>query len=51
MNLFIGDKKYKEEGLQLTQLDAACNFIENLSQDKLNRVDSEQSTTRCSTFK
>ena len=50
MNLFIGDKKYKEEGLQLTQLDAACNFIENLSQDKLNRVDSEQSTTRCSTL-
>ena len=42
MNLFIGDKKYKEEGHQLTQLNAACNFIETLSQDKLNRVDIDQ---------
>ena len=49
MNLFIGDKKYKEEGHQLTQLNAACSFIETLSQEKLNRVDIDQ-LTRSSTY-
>ena len=39
MNLFIGDKNYREEGIQLTQLFAACKFVENISPDNLIEID------------
>ena len=50
MNLFIGDKKLKEQGMQLTQLMASCEFTQNLSSDNLYEVDEEQFFKRCSTF-
>ena len=50
MNLFIGDKKYKEQGLQLTQLRASCEFIQKIGSDKLYEVDDELFFKRCSTF-
>ena len=49
MNLFLGDKKYKEEGFQLTQLNAACKFLENLCPDNLNGCDWATRSTRSST--
>ena len=49
MNLFIGDKKFKEEGLQLTQLMASCEFIKNISSEQLHGINEEQFIKRCST--
>ena len=42
MELFIGDKKNKEEGNQLAQLKGICNFVENMSIDKLYGVSQTQ---------
>ena len=50
MNLFIGDKKVKEEGLQLIQLFAACEFVEKISADKMNGIDNDQFLRRCNTY-
>jgi len=42
MELFIGEKKNKEEGNQLAQLKGICNFVENMSIDKLYGVSQTQ---------
>ena len=42
MSLLIGDKSYREEGHQLTQLFAACKFVENLTQDNLIEIDEKK---------
>ena len=42
MALFIGEKKYKEEGNQLVQLNGICNFVENMTINKLYGVDKVQ---------
>jgi hypothetical protein len=41
MELFIGDKKNKEDGSQLTQFLAMCQHIENLTTDKLREFTEE----------
>jgi hypothetical protein len=48
MELFIGDKKDKEEGSQLAQLTAICKFTENISANQLFGVTEEQFNRRCS---
>jgi len=50
MNLFLGDKKYKQQGLQLTQLMASCLFIQKIGSDELYDVDDELFFKRCVTF-
>ena len=47
MELFIGDKKDKEEGSQLAQLTAICKFTENISAKQLFGVTEEQFSRRC----
>ena len=42
MELFIGEKKNKEEGNQLVQLSGICNFVENMTINKLYGVDKAQ---------
>jgi hypothetical protein len=42
MALFIGEKKNKEEGNQLVQLSGICNFVENMTINKLYGVDKVQ---------
>ena len=49
MELFIGEKKHKEEGNQLAQLTAICQFAENITPDKLFGIDDEQFLKRCMT--
>ena len=49
MELFIGEKKHKEEGNQLAQLTAICQFAENITPDKLFGMDDEQFLKRCMT--
>ena len=49
MELFIGDKKNREEGSQLAQLTAICEFAENITPDKLFGIDDEQFLKRCMT--
>ena len=51
MELFIGEKKNREEGIQLVQLIATCQFAENISPDKLYGINSEQFYRRCSSVK
>ena len=51
MELFIGEKKNREEGIQLVQLMASCQFFENVSPDKLYGINDEQFYKRCSTVK
>ena len=50
MNLFIGDKKLKEEGLQLTQLIVSCEFTQKMNSYNLLEVDNDQFVKRCATF-
>ena len=47
MELFIGDKKDKEEGSQLAQLTAICKFTENITSKQLFGVTEEQFSRRC----
>ena len=49
MELFIGEKKLKEEGSQLAQLTAICKFAEKITPDKLFGIDNEQFLKRCMT--
>ena len=49
MELFIGDKKNREEGSQLAQLTAICEFAEKITPDKLFGIDDEQFLKRCMT--
>ena len=41
MKLFIGDKKNKEEGNELAQLEGVCLFIQNISSKDLYDVSDE----------
>ena len=50
MELFIGDKKNREEGNQLAQLTAICAFAENITPDKLFGMNEETNFKRCSTL-
>ena len=51
MELFIGEKKNREEGSQLAQLTAICEFAENITSDKLFGIDEDQFCKRCDTIK
>ena len=45
MELFIGDKENDSEGNQLAELLAICNFVENISWQKLLCVSEEEYNT------
>ena len=47
MILYIGDKKSKLEGNQLTQLLLACEFIANIKYSDLNEVTKEEYIEKC----
>ena len=47
MELYIGDLSCKEEGSQLMQLVALCDFIINLGYDKLHGITKEEFTRKC----
>ena len=49
MELFIGEKKNREEGNQLAQLKAICQFAESITPDKLIGINDEQFCRRCNT--
>ena len=41
MNLFLGSKKNKAEDNQLTQLFSICEFVQEITSEKLNDVTEE----------
>ena len=47
MELYIGEKRYKLEGSQLTQLLSACEFISNIKYSNLNNVTKEEYINNC----
>ena len=47
MELYIGDKKNKIEGSQLTQLSSICDYISDIKYTDLNDVDSEEYIKKC----
>ena len=51
MELFIGEKKNREEGSQLAQLTAICEFAQKITADKLFGINDEQFLKRCNTVK
>ena len=51
MSLFLGDKKNREEGNQLAQLIAICEFAEKITSDKLFNISDDQFIKRCQTSK
>ena len=51
MELFIGEKRNREEGIQLVQLMATCQFAQNVTPDKLYGINDEQFYRRCSSVK
>ena len=51
MELFIGEKKNREEGLQLAQLTGICEFAQKVTADKLFGINDEQFLKRCNTVK
>ena len=51
MELFLGEQKNREEGNQLAQLTAICEFAETITADKLFNISSQQFTKRCMTAK
>ena len=50
MELFMGEKKNREEGNQLAQLTAICEFAEHITPDKLYGMSEEKFVKRCSTI-
>ena len=50
LDLFLGTKKYQEEELYLTQLTAACEYVQNITAEKLQCINEEQFLKKCSTF-
>ena len=48
IDLYIGDLKNKEEGSQLTQLMALCDYICSLEAKDLLGVSNEEFTSKCS---
>ena len=51
MELFIGEKKNREERLQLAQLTGICEFAQKVTADKLFGINDEQFLKRCNTVK
>ena len=51
MELFLGEKKNREEGLQLAQLTGICEFAQKVTADKLFGINDEQFLKRCNTVK
>ena len=47
MELYIGNLSNKEEGSQLMQLLALCNFVENLKNSDLLDVSEEEFVQKC----
>ena len=47
MELYIGEKKNKIEGSQLTQLSSICDYIADIKYTDLNDVDSEEYIKKC----
>ena len=47
MELYLGDLNSKEEGSQLMQLIALCNFIVNINYKNLYNVTKEEFTRNC----
>ena len=47
MNLYIGDKRSKEEGSQLIQLFGICQFVKDLKYDSLFDVTEEEFNINC----
>ena len=47
MELYIGNLSSKEEGSQLIQLVALCDFIITLGYDKLHGITKEEFTRKC----
>ena len=47
MELYIGEKKNKNEGSQLTQLSSICDFISVIKYSDLNNVSSEEYIRKC----
>ena len=47
MELYIGDMSSKEEGSQLIQLIALCDFIINLNYENMQGVTKEEFTKKC----
>ena len=47
MELYIGDMSSKEEGSQLIQLIALCEFIIKLSYENIHGVTKEEFTKKC----
>jgi hypothetical protein len=42
MQIYIGNKRFKKEGSQLTQLISCCNFIKNIKYDLMYNVSEEE---------
>ena len=51
MKLFLGEKKNREEGSQLAQLTAICEFAETITADKLYGINDDQFIKRCNTMR
>ena len=51
MELFLGEKKNREEGSQLAQLTAICEFAETITADKLYGINDDQFIKRCNTMR
>ena len=47
MELYIGEKRNKNEGSQLTQLSSICDFISVIKYSDLNNVSSEEYIRKC----
>ena len=47
MDLYIGERRSKSEGSQLTQLIASCDFIINIKYNNLNDITKEEFTRKC----
>ena len=47
MNLFLGSKKNKAEDNQLTQLFSICEFVQDITSEKLNDISEEMFKKNC----
>ena len=47
MELFLGDKEQKEEGSQLANLFLICDFVKDITAEKLNGVSEEEYKKKC----
>ena len=47
MNLFLGSKRNKAEDNQLTQLFSICEFVQDITSDRLNDISEEMFKKNC----